>query len=321
MADRYDLVFVDGEFVHGDDARLSIRSHVVSYGTGTFEGLRATWSEAKEELYVLDPLAKYERFRRSANALGLPLLLSPDELVEATVELLRRNDVRADVYIRPLLFLAGETLHVRMHDIEARLAIYAVDLPAAFGGTNGVRAAVSSWRRIPDECMPVRAKIIGGYVNPGLAKTDAVGAGFDEAIMLTADGSVAEATTANVVLRRGDEWITPPVTDDILEGTTLQQVITLIRRELGERVVQRTVDRSELYVCDEALLCGNAVQIVPLVEVDRRRIGDAMPGERTQRLREILASIAVCEYPGYEHWTTSVHLVAGTATAARPISA
>jgi branched-chain amino acid aminotransferase len=316
MADGYDWMFVDGEFVHADAARVSIRSHVVSYGTGTFEGLRATWSEPRHELYVLDPLAKFERFRRSANVLGLPLLLSPVELVESTVELLRRNDVRADVYIRPLLFLVGEALPVRMHDIEARLAIYVVDLPAAFGGTDCVRAAVSSWRRIPDASLPVRAKVIGSYVNPALAKTDAVAAGFDEAIMLTADGSVAEATTANVVLRRGDEWITPPWTDDILEGTTLQQVMTLIRRELGERVVQRTVDRSELYVCDEALLCANAVQIAPLVEVDRRRIGDGMPGERTLRLRETLASIAIREHPGYEHWTTAVHGGAATANAA-----
>jgi branched-chain amino acid aminotransferase len=305
-AASFDTVFVDGAFVSADDARVSVRSHALSYGTGTIEGIRATWSEDRQELYLMEPLAHYERLRLSANALGLPLDRSPRELVDVTVELLRRNRVRADAYVRPMLFLAGDQLSVRLHDIEPRLVIYVAPFPAGYIPVEGVRSLVSSWRRIPDAAMPVRAKIIGSYVNSALAKTEAVRAGLDEAIMLTVDGDVAEASTANVFLRRGEQWITPPVTDDILEGITRRQVMELIAQELGEPVVERTVDRSELYVSDEALLCGTAVHVVPLIEVDRRPVGDGLPGRRTRTLMKSFAAIASREDSRYEHWTVKV---------------
>jgi branched-chain amino acid aminotransferase len=302
----YDQVFVDGDFTTADDARVSVKSHALSYGTGTIEGIRATWSEERQELYLIEPLGHYERLRGSANALGLPLEHSPQQLVNITIELLRRNEVRADAYIRPILFLAGDQLPVRMHDIEPRLVIYAVPFPAGYIPVDGVRCLVSSWRRIPDAAMPVRAKIIGSYVNSALAKTEAVQAGLDEAIMLTVDGDVAEGTTSNLFLRRGSTWITPPVTDDILEGITRRQVITLIADELGERVIERTVDRSEVYVADEALLCGTAVQVVPLLEVDRRPVGGGLPGERTRRLMAVFDEIVKRNHARYLHWTVPV---------------
>lgn len=303
----YDCVYVDGDFVGANDARVSVKANALSYGTGTFDGMRATSNEDAHELYLLEPLAHYARLHLSANALGLLLEQSPEELVAVTVELLRRNDVRADAYVRPLLFLADDVLPVRMHDIEARLVIYATPFPAGYIPDSGVRCLVSSWRRIPDACVPLRAKIIGSYVNPALAKTEAVQGGYDEALMLTVDGNLAEATTSNVFVRRGDEWITPPVTDDILEGITRRQVMALIADELGERVVERSVDRSELYICDEALLCGTAVQIAPLVEVDRRPVGNGRAGGRTRMLMQTLASVSRREHGRYVEWTTPVY--------------
>jgi len=227
-------------------------------------------------------------------------------LVDITVQLLRRNEARSDIYVRPILLLAGEVLQVRMHDIATRFSVAVSPFPAKYIDPAGVRCLVSSWRRSPDSTIPVRAKIIGSYVGPALAKTEAVLAGFDEAIMLTVDGSVAEATTSNIFLRRGDHWVTPAVTDDILEGITRRQVIDLIGEELSEPVVERSVDRSELYVCDEALLCGTAVQVVPLVEVDRRPVASGRPGERTLRLMEVLAAIARGESDHHRGWTTPV---------------
>jgi branched-chain amino acid aminotransferase len=304
---QYDCVFVEGEFVSSDAARLSVKANAVSYGTGVFGGMRATWNEEANELFLLEPLAHYRRLHLSAKALGLPLAYSAEELVAITVELLRRNEVRADAYVRPLLLQAGEVLPVRMHDVETRLLIYVAPFPAGYIPADGVRCLVSSWRRIPDVCLPLRAKLIGSYLNPALAKTEAVRAGFDEAILLTVDGEVAEATTSNVFLRRGDAWITPSVTDDILEGITRRQLIELIREELGERVVERSVDRSELYVCDEALLCGTAVQVAPLIEVDRRPVGDGQAGERTRKVMAALAEIARGEDERRREWTTPVY--------------
>jgi branched-chain amino acid aminotransferase len=268
--------------------------------------MRGTRNDEAQELYLLEPLAHYERLQRSANALALPLPHTADELVEITVELLRRNEARSDVYIRPLLLLAGEVLPVRMHDIATRFSIGVSPFPARYIDPAGVRCVVSSWRRSPDSTMPLRAKIIGSYVGPALAKTEAVQAGFDEALMLTVDGSLAEATTSNVFLRRGGEWITPAPDQDILEGITRRQVMELIVEELDERVVERSVDRSELYVCEEALLCGTAVQIVPLVAVDRRPVGDGRPGERTLRLMETLVAVASGDSDRHREWITPV---------------
>jgi branched-chain amino acid aminotransferase len=301
----FPFAFVDGAFVPVAEAAVSVHANAVSYGTGTFEGMRATWNDEAQELYLLEPGAHYERMHRSANALGLALPYETEELVALTIELLRRNEARCDVYVRPILLLSGEVLPVRMHDIETRFSIAISPFPARYIDPAGVRCLVSSWRRSPDSTMPLRAKIIGSYVGPALAKTEAVQAGFDEALMLTVDGSLAEATTSNVFLRRGREWVTPAPDQDILEGITRRQVMELIG-ELGERVVERSVDRSELYVCDETLLCGTAVQVVPLVEVDRRPVGDGRPGERTRRLMEFLAAIARRDGDAHRDWTTPV---------------
>ena len=303
---RFDLLYLDGAFVDAEAARVSPWANSLSYGTGTFEGMRATWNDEAQELYLLEAEAHYDRMQRSANALGLTLPHSTRELVEITVELLRRNNARTDTYIRPLLLLGGETLQVRMHDVATRFAIALSPFPAKYIDPAGVRCLVSSWRRQPDSTLPLRAKVIGSYVGPALAKTEAVAAGFDEAIMLTLDGSVAEATTSNIFLRRGETWITPGPSDSILEGITRRQAIELIAEDLDEPVVERSVDRSELYVCDEAFLCGTAVQIVPLVEVDRRTIANGAPGRRTLQLMETLRAISRRETHRHHEWTVPV---------------
>jgi branched-chain amino acid aminotransferase len=192
-----------------------------------------------------------------------------------------------------------------MHDIEASFSIAVSPFPSGYINTAGIRAGVSSWRRAPDSSMPIRAKINGSYVGPALAKTEAVRAGFDEAILLTIDGGVCEATTSNVFIRRGNRWATPAATEDNLEGITRRQAATLIA-EAGDIVEERTIDRSELYICDEAFLCGTAVQVSPLVEVDRRPIGSGEAGEQTLHLIEELRRIARGENNRHRDWVVPV---------------
>jgi branched-chain amino acid aminotransferase len=300
-------VFVDGEFVPLEAARISVHAQAVSYGTGVFEGIRACSNEAHGELYLLQPREHYDRMHLSARALGLVLPLSTDELVAATIELLRRNDLRGDAYVRPLFLLSGEVLTVRIDHVETRLSIAAWSFEDAYVDPGGVQCMVSSWRRTPDSTLPIRAKVIGSYVGPALAKTEALSAGFQEAIMLTVDGSVAEASTSNVFIRRGGTWSTPAVTEDILEGITRQEVMELIREDLDEPVVERPVDRSELYVCDEMLICGTAVEVVPVLGVDRRPVGSGLAGERTLRLRRSLRGIARRQDARHPEWTTPVY--------------
>jgi branched-chain amino acid aminotransferase len=302
-----ELVFVDGAFVKADEARVSVHAHALSYGTGTFEGIRAWWNPDRRELYLLEALEHYRRLARSARILGLNLLPTPEELVSTTAELLRRNDVRADAYIRPLLIQSGEVLTVRMHDVAARLSIAVTPMPGDYIDPGGVRCVVSSWRRAPDVAAANRAKVTGGYTGPALAKTEAVRQGFDEAIMLTVDGFVAEATTSNLLLRIGDGWATPPGTDDILEGITRRQVMSLIAETTGRQVAERRVHRTELYTADETLLCGTAAGVVPVVEIDGRPVGTGTPGEQTKALAALLRAIARRADDRHPEWTTPVY--------------
>jgi branched-chain amino acid aminotransferase len=300
-------VFVDGEVVPDDEAAVSVHAHALSYGTGTFEGIRAWWNADREQLYLMEGHAHYERLARSARILGLPLPMSPDALVRATVDLLRRNEVRANAYVRPLLVQAGAALPVRMHDVETRLSIAITPTPGDYINPDGVRCMVSSWRRAPDVSTPNRAKVTGSYTGPALAKTEATAHGFDEAIMLTVDGFVAEATTSNIFVRLGEEWVTPPGTEDILEGITRAEVMTLLAEELGRPVTQRRVHRSELYTSDEILLTGTAAVVVPVVEVDGRPVGDGKPGETTQTLNQTIRAIGRGDDPRHPEWTTPVY--------------
>jgi branched-chain amino acid aminotransferase len=309
-----ELVFVDGGFVKADSARVSVHAHALSYGTGTFEGIRAWWNEQRGELYLLEPLAHYRRLARSARILGLELGPTPEDLLGTTVELLRRNEVRTDAYIRPLLLQSGEVLTVRMHDVATRLSIAVTPMPGDYINPRGVRCAVSSWRRAPDVAAANRAKVTGGYTGPALAKTEAVRRGFDEAIMLTLDGFVAEASTSNLLLRTGSDWVTPPGTDDILEGITRAQVMTLLEEFTGRPVVQRRVHRTELYTADEVLLCGTAAGVVPVIEVDGRPVGSGEPGEPTQAVGRMLRAIARRADDRHPEWTVPVWAGNGAAS-------
>jgi branched-chain amino acid aminotransferase len=303
----YSWVLVDGEITSADAARVSVHANALAYGTGTFEGIRAWWNAEHEQLYLFEAEAHYARLERSARILGLKLPISPDHLMELTIELLRRNEVRCDAYIRPLLIQHGEELPVRMHGVPTRLSVAVTPTPGDYISPDGVRCMVSTWRRAPDSCTPNRAKVTGTYSGPSLAKTEAVTHGFDEAIMLTIDGHVAEATTSNVVLRFGEKWVTPPVTDDILEGITRAQVMRLLHESTGAPVRQRRIHRSELYVCDEALLCGTAAVVVPVIDVDGRQVADGKPGAVTLELNRTLRAIARRQDERHAEWTTPVY--------------
>lgn len=286
------VVFVDGQYLVAEDARVSAHANVLSYGTGTFEGIRASWNGDHEELYLLEAPAHYERMARSARVLGLELPYGPEELVTISAELLRRNEVRSDAYLRPLYVLAGDELGVRMHGVRPRLQIAATPIVGGYIDLGGVRCLVSSWRRAPDDVLPGRAKLCGGYVGAALAKSEAIARGCDEALMLNGAGHLAEGTTSNVFMRRGREWLTPAVTDDILEGITRAQVMGLLAERTGRPVTERSVQRSELYVCDELLLCGTAALVVPVVRVDDRPVGPGRAGETTRWLLDELRAVA-----------------------------
>jgi branched-chain amino acid aminotransferase len=299
-------VYFDGQVVRYNDVHLGLMTHGLHYGTGCFEGIRAYWSDRREQLFVLQAAAHYDRLRRSARILRMELPLDTPSLVEITLDLLRRNRYRADVYIRPLLFKSGEEIGVRLHGVPETFGIYTVPFGTYVDVESGIRCLVSTWRRVSDDSVPARAKITGSYINSALAKTEAVEAGFDEAIVLSSDGHVSEGSAENLFMVKDSTLITPPVTDDILEGVTRRLVMEVVREEVGLPVVERSIDRTELYTCDELFLCGTGAQVSPVIEVDRRSVGDGRVGEVTQQLQEIYFGACRGENPKYASWTLPV---------------
>ena len=300
-------VFFDGEFARYNDVKLGLMTHALHYGTAVFEGIRAYWNEKKGQLFLLEPAAHFERMKRSANVMRMQLPYSTEELVNFTLEVLRRNDFKSDVYVRPLLFTSSEEIGVRLHNLNRSFFIYAIPFGNYVDIEGGIRCVVSSWRRVPDQALPARAKITGAYAQSALAKSEAVEGGFDEAIVLTIDGHVSEGSAENLFMLKDGEFVTPPVTDDILEGVTRKLLMKVISDELNLKVRERTIDRTELYTCDELLLCGTGAQISPVVEVDRRPIGDGKVGEFTQELQHIYFSAVRGDTPKYRDWTIPVY--------------
>ena len=300
-------VYHDGEFGRYHDVRLGLMTHALHYGTGCFEGIRAYWNAKQEQLHLLQAPAHYDRMRRSANVIRMELPHSTEELVDITIEVLRRNEFKSDTYIRPLLYASSEEIGVRLHNLKHSFFIYAIPFGKYVEIESGIRCMVSSWRRLPDEALPPRAKITGSYAQSALAKSEAVESGYDEAIVLTMDGHVSEGSAENLFMYKDGVFVTPPVTDDILEGVTRTLISELITEELGKTVVERSIDRTELYTCEELLLCGTGAQISPVVEVDRRKVGNGRVGEFTQELQNIYFGAVRGESPKHKDWTIPVY--------------
>jgi branched-chain amino acid aminotransferase len=300
-------VFYEGEFARYNDVHLGLMTHALHYGTGVFEGIRAYWNPKREQLYLLQAAPHYDRMRRSANVMRMRLPHSTEELVNFTLELLRRNEFKSDVYVRPLLYTSSEEIGVRLHNLAHSFFIYAIPFGNYVEIEAGIRCMVSTWRRVPDQSLPARAKVTGSYAQAALAKSEAVESGFDEAIVLTVDGHVSEGSAENLFMFKDGTFVTPPVTDDILEGVTRTLIMRLIKDELGMPIVERTIDRTELYTCDELLLCGTGAQISPVVEVDRRAVGDGNVGEFTQELQNIYFGAVRGDSPKFKDWTIPVY--------------
>ncbi|HYL72209.1 MAG TPA: branched-chain amino acid transaminase [Candidatus Dormibacteraeota bacterium] len=299
-------VYFDGEMRRYGDSHLGLLTHALHYGTGCFEGIRAYWSERQRRLNVFRMADHFERMRGNARMLHMEVPLPVEELCAITVELLRRNGFTSDVYVRPLVYKANEEVGIRFHDLRDGFMIVTVPFGAYVDTTAGIRCQVSSWRRMDDTIAPARSKSTGIYVNSALAKTEACLNGFDEAIVLTQGGHVSEGSAENIFLLRGGRLITPPVTENIVEGITRRTLMTFAREELGIDVVERVVDRSELYVADEVILSGTGAEVSPVIEIDRRPIADGEPGRVTRRLQKLYFDVCKGEDDRYASWLTPV---------------
>jgi len=300
-------VFFRGRVVPYSDVKVGVLTHALNYGTAVFGGLRAYWNEDEKQLFVFRPQDHFRRFLQSARLLCMELPYSGDEMVNGLLELIRAEGHKEDLYVRPLAFYSDEIIGVKLHDLHAEVSMVVLPFGHYIANEDGMHVTISSWRRIDDNVIPARGKIAGAYVNSAFAKTDALRAGFDEVIVLNNDGHISEGSAANFFLLRNGVFATPPITDNVLEGITRRTIMQLIRDELKMEVQERPIDRTELYLCEEAFLCGTGVQIAAIGRVDYRTIGSGKIGEATTRLRKIFYDVVKGKSAKYRDWCTPVY--------------
>ena len=310
-ADQNLIVYFDGRYMPMRDAHVGILTHALHYGTGVFEGIRAHWDDAEQELFILRSNEHYERWKQNCGILRIDVPHTPEELTAITVEILRRNDFRTNVYIRPLAYKCAERVGVSLDDQDA-FAIAAMPFGEYLPADKGVHAGVSSWRRIQDNAIPPRAKICGAYVNSAVASADARLSGFDEAILLNESGHVAEGATCNIFMVRKGKLITPPVIENVLEGITRDCIMRMAAWELNLDTLERPIDRSELYICDELFFTGTAVALTPIVRVDHRPVGKGTIGAITRRLQQLYVDATRGHLGIYRNWLTPVYRAQAT---------
>jgi len=302
-----ELAFFEGRIVPIDEAKISIKTNSFHYGTAVFEGIRAYWNEEEKQLYILAAKEHYERLLKNARAMFMELPYTAGDLVEITKELLAKSGVKEDIYIRPIVYFKDLKLTPKLVGYTPEIAIYLYPFGAYLDPEKGIRAKISSWIRNDDNSIPSRYKIAGAYVNSALAKTEALLAGYDEAIMLNANGYVAEGSGENIFVVRNGTVVTPGVNEHILEGITRALVIRILREELRTEVVERPIARSELYIADEIFMTGTAAEVTPIVEVDNRKIGDGKVGKLTKQVQEIFFKAVRGKLEKYRNLLTPVY--------------
>lgn len=299
--------FFKGKIVPYSEAKVGVLTHALNYGTAAFAGVRAYWNEQDQQLYIFRAYDHYRRFLNSAKLLCMQLDQTPESLTYLTVELLRTDGFHEDVYIRPLAYKSDEAIGVKLHGLHDEISICAIPFDKYMDHDTNAHVTISSWRRVDDNIIPARGKIAGAYANSSFIKTDAVRAGFDEALVLTMEGHISEGSAMNVFMMRDGLLITPPITENILEGITRRTIIELAREELKLTVVERPVDRTEVYLCDELFLTGTATQITAVTRVDFRPIGEGKMGPITARFYKLYQDVLRGRVEKYSQWLTPVY--------------
>ncbi len=297
--------FFEGKIVPFSEAKISIATHAFLYGTAVFGGIRAYWNEEQKRLFVFRPYDHYRRLLHSARMMCMDVAYDEEALIQLTLDLIHADGWQRDIYIRPTIYKADLGIGVRLHDLRDELCIFIIPFDKYVKNDTNAHVTISSWRRIDDNVIPARGKVSGAYANSALIKTDAVRAGFDEALVLDQNGHISEGSAMNIFMLRNGTLITPPVTDNILEGITRRSVIELARNELGLEVIERSIDRTEVFIADELFLTGTAAQITAVTKVDHRPVGKGEMGPVTSKLRALFEDIVRGKNPKYAHWNVA----------------
>lgn len=301
------IAYFQGKFVPFNDAKIGIMTHAFNYGTGVFEGIRGYWNKDKDQMYVLKLREHYERLQVSAMSVKIKLKHSLEEMIRITIDICKRNGYKEDIYIRPIAYKSQEKIGLGLTGIEDDFCIFVSPFGAYLDITKGIRVCISSWRRIPSQSLPQGAKITGAYINSSLAKAEAIEKGYDEAILLAPEGTVAEGSGENIFMVKDGKLITPPLTEIILPGITRIALMELAQKELKIETIERHISKDELFKADELFFCGTGAQVSPIVEIDGKMIKHGNVGPITKNLQDIYFKAARGDDPKYIDWVTPVY--------------
>lgn len=308
MASSAEFVWMDGSVVPWADARIHVSADAVLRGANIFEGMRAYWDDGERQLHIFRNAEHLRRLRQSAKIMRMSISYSDEELTQAFMDLIRQNRFTDNVHFRPVVYFDnGEPNAWDPSEIRTGVFVLAYSRPPSAAGKTGIQSCVSSWRRNSDNASPSRIKAAGNYHNSRLAHVDARIKGFGAPIMLNDRGEVAESPSSCFMMVRDGVVITPSVSADILESITRDTLITLFRKELGVEVVERDVDRTELYIADEAFFCGSGAEVVPILGIDHYPLGDGTVGPLTTAIRDLYFRIAADRSGPYADWLLPVY--------------
>lgn len=303
------FAYFQGQIVPIEQAKVSVMTQTLHYGTGAFGGMRGYWNADHEELYIFRPFDHFERLLHSTALLRMNLDYTPASLLDILIALIQKEGFRTNCYIRPLAYISEETIAVRVHDLAADLTIIVRPLGDR-GYVNidtGAHVCFSAWRRVDDNAIPARGKIVGAYVNSMMIKSDAMLSGYDDALVLNQNGHVAEFSAANAFIVRKGVAITPPVNANVLEGVVRRSLIEMLRNDLQVEVLERDIDRTEVYMADEIFMCGTGAQISPVTRIEHRPVGTGDIGPITRRLRDLYMDVVYGRVDKYRKWVAPVY--------------
>jgi branched-chain amino acid aminotransferase len=303
---RVKHAFFEGKIVPIGEAKISIMTHGFMYATSIFEGIRAYWNAEQKRMYILRLREHLVRMQDSMKVMLLEIDYSVDDLIKIIIDLLKKEQFETDVYIRITVYKSAQKIGVGLQNIPSDICIFCVPFDDYYEGAEGLKVCISNWRRVEDNAIPARCKIVGAYANSALCKADAVLAGYDESIVLTEAGSVSEGSAMNLFLVKNGQLITPHKSENILEGVTRDCIMTLAEDNLNLKTDCRVVDRSELYIADELFFTGTGAQIKPILSVDNRPVGNGKVGPLTKKLMDLYYSMAQGKTEKYKHWLIPV---------------
>ncbi|CAG9621338.1 branched-chain amino acid transaminase [Sutcliffiella rhizosphaerae] len=300
-----EYAYFDGRFIPITDAVISVKNKTFNYGLGALEGIRGYWNQEDQNLYLFRLEDHFQRLLNSCKVLFITIPYTVKELCEITVELMKKNNVKRDIYIRPIAFINLPSLRPNLYKTEYGLTIFIEEVGYVEKPT--VNAMISSWLRIDNSTIPPTVKSIAGYLNSALAYSQAVAQGQDEAIFVTREGNISEASTNNIFIVKQGDIITPPLSDSILEGITRNTIMQIAKQVNGHNVKVRSIPKSEIYFAEEVFMTGTAVEVLPVSAIDKRQIGNGNSGPITSMLQKKYLQIVRGEDKKYESFLTAVY--------------